>query len=246
MSIGIYKITNLINQKIYIGQSSHIEQRWKEHCRNSSSSLISKAIKKYGKENFSFEIIELCLEEELDEKEAQYIKIYNSIVPNGYNVILESKVKNQIFFNYDFQILNNILNDIEETQDSFQEIANRYNLNLSTIYYLNRGDYHSDENRNYPLRKVKDFSKHYNYCIDCGKEINLLSIRCQECYKKNRLNNIPSRDIIKKLIKEKSFTEIGKEYNVTGNAVVKWCKYYKIPHKKEEIKKYSKEEWELI
>ena len=52
--IGIYKIENLINHKVYIGQSIHIERRWKEHCANSTSSVISKAIKKYGKENFSF------------------------------------------------------------------------------------------------------------------------------------------------------------------------------------------------
>ena len=40
MSIGIYKIENLINGKIYIGQSIHIERRWNEHCQTSSYSLI--------------------------------------------------------------------------------------------------------------------------------------------------------------------------------------------------------------
>ena len=50
MSIGIYKIENLINNKVYIGQSIHIEKRWQEHCQASSKSLIGKAIKKYGAE----------------------------------------------------------------------------------------------------------------------------------------------------------------------------------------------------
>jgi group I intron endonuclease len=56
MSIGIYKIENILNGKIYIGQSKHIETRWSEHCResNQEKSLISKAIAKYGKENFIF------------------------------------------------------------------------------------------------------------------------------------------------------------------------------------------------
>ena len=49
--IGIYKITNLINNKIYIGQSIHIERRWSEHCQPSAKSLIAKAIQKYGKEH---------------------------------------------------------------------------------------------------------------------------------------------------------------------------------------------------
>ena len=44
MSIGIYKIENLITGKIYIGQSIHIERRWQEHCQKTASSLIGKAI----------------------------------------------------------------------------------------------------------------------------------------------------------------------------------------------------------
>jgi group I intron endonuclease len=54
MSIGIYKISNLINGKIYIGQSVHIEKRWQQHCNNTGRSLIAKAIQKYGKDSFSF------------------------------------------------------------------------------------------------------------------------------------------------------------------------------------------------
>ena len=81
MSIGIYKITNLLNGKIYIGQSIHIEKRWKEHCQNSSKSLISQAIQKYGKENFSFQILEECNENQLLEKESKYILQYDSLVP---------------------------------------------------------------------------------------------------------------------------------------------------------------------
>ena len=62
MTIGIYKIENLVNHKVYIGQSIHIEKRWQEHCRPSADSAIAKAIRKYGKENFSFQILEECSE----------------------------------------------------------------------------------------------------------------------------------------------------------------------------------------
>ena len=72
--IGIYKITNLKNGKSYIGQSVHIERRWSEHCIPSSKSLIGKAIQKYGKENFSFQVLEECSVELLNEKEEFYIK----------------------------------------------------------------------------------------------------------------------------------------------------------------------------
>ena len=48
--IGIYKITNKINNKSYIGQSIHIERRWSEHCFPSKTSQISLAIQEFGKE----------------------------------------------------------------------------------------------------------------------------------------------------------------------------------------------------
>ena len=84
MSTGIYKIENLLNHKVYIGQSVHIETRWGEHCRKSAKSLVGKAIQKYGKENFSFEILEQCEQDKLNEREEFFIKLYNSVVPNGY------------------------------------------------------------------------------------------------------------------------------------------------------------------
>lgn len=87
--IGIYKITNLVNKKVYIGQSIHIPTRLYQHKKMrgiSHGSLIDKAIQKYGEGNFSFEILELCSRNELDEKEKKFIQEYNSIAPNGYNI----------------------------------------------------------------------------------------------------------------------------------------------------------------
>ena len=65
--IGIYKITNKINGKCYIGQSINIKQRWKGHRKDAFwlngpdyQYPLYKAIRKYGIENFSFEVIEEC------------------------------------------------------------------------------------------------------------------------------------------------------------------------------------------
>lgn len=84
----IYKITNLINQKIYIGQTIHsLESRWMRHCRNSSTSAISKAIRKHGKSNFKVELIEHCETlEALDLREVYWISHYQSSKKKtGYN-----------------------------------------------------------------------------------------------------------------------------------------------------------------
>lgn len=89
---NIYKITNLINNKIYIGQTIYsIEERWKAHCTcvkyNNHHSLFHNAIRKYGEENFKIELIDTAdTFEELNEKEIKYIKEYNSLTPNGYNM----------------------------------------------------------------------------------------------------------------------------------------------------------------
>lgn len=86
MSCGIYKITNNINKKIYIGQSVDIERRWKEEKNNKDNSLIEQAIQQYGVKNFSFEIIEECNIKDLNEREIYWSKYYDSMNLNiGYN-----------------------------------------------------------------------------------------------------------------------------------------------------------------
>lgn len=75
--VGIYKITNLINMKFYIGLSNDIERRFMEHKtpRNiiGKTTTLTKAFRKYGLENFRFEILEECKIEELAEREVYYI-----------------------------------------------------------------------------------------------------------------------------------------------------------------------------
>lgn len=82
--IGIYKITNKENGKVYIGQSIDIERRLDEH-KKKRSLTIDDYINALGVENFTFEILEECQEKELDQKEQDYIKEYNSRI-NGYNI----------------------------------------------------------------------------------------------------------------------------------------------------------------
>lgn len=84
--VGIYKITNKINGKFYIGQSNDIERRFNEHCTKWKQSRIplDLAIHKYGKENFLFEVLEECDLEELNQKETDWIIKLNA-VELGYN-----------------------------------------------------------------------------------------------------------------------------------------------------------------
>lgn len=86
----IYKITNLITNKFYVGQTTRsLEIRWKAHIRESiyQSRYICKSIKKYGPENFKIEeITSANNNQELDKLEKFWIKELDCLSPNGYNL----------------------------------------------------------------------------------------------------------------------------------------------------------------
>ena len=86
----IYKISNTINDKVYIGQTTlSIEERWQEHFKkiNKGKETIYKAIRKYGFLNFYIEKIEECENSLLNDREIYWIKYYDSY-KNGYNETL--------------------------------------------------------------------------------------------------------------------------------------------------------------
>lgn len=157
----IYKITNLINNKIYIGKTKRdLNTRWLEHCRDAknyqeNNNPLHAAIKKYGKENFIYEILEDNIsEQELNEREKYYIKYYNSKSHDlGYNVtdggdggqtssILTAEVVNEIILI--LQDKNNLL--------SFNEIGDKYNISGSVIRSINIGTSWHKKSISYPIR----------------------------------------------------------------------------------------------
>ena len=100
----IYKITNISNGKIYVGQAvSHIlnhkryrpyghQGRFRCHIseafstKKNQSHYLNNAIRKYGVNNFEVELIECCEIDKSDEREIHYIKTFDCLFPNGYNL----------------------------------------------------------------------------------------------------------------------------------------------------------------
>lgn len=99
-------------------------------------------------------------------------------------------------------------------------------------------------------RNIKKESIKKYYCRDCGKEISYNSSRCIDCFSKSKI--IPyedmkvDRDTLKDKIRNISFVKLAEEYNVSDNAVRKWCKKYNIPYKRKDILRYTEEEWKNI
>lgn len=88
----IYKITNTVTNKIYIGQTiTTLTKRWKMHRtasrHNRSNSALHSSIAKHGPDKFKVEEICSCLDKlELDKQEQYFMELYNSFAPNGYNL----------------------------------------------------------------------------------------------------------------------------------------------------------------
>ena len=84
----VYLILNKINGKKYVGQTVQpLKVRFKEHARKKDNTLISNAIRKYGKENFYCGVIKTCLsKEELDYREKFFISALHTKKPYGYNL----------------------------------------------------------------------------------------------------------------------------------------------------------------
>lgn len=104
-----------------------------------------------------------------------------------------------------------------------------------------------NEEINCELILAKD---HSNKCQLCGKVISPKAKLCQSCSSKTKTNRnvdeIPTKEELKSLIRDKSFCEIGRIFNVSDNAIKKWCKKRDLPSTKKEINSYSDLEWQNI
>lgn len=120
---GVYKFTNTITGMSYIGQSKNIKKRYSAHKnhynkknkktgRYEENSFLHQMMRKYGFENFTFEILEECAEDELLDKEIYYISKYNTIYPYGYN--FSAGGKNPHFMKLNAKIIENIYSDLND------------------------------------------------------------------------------------------------------------------------------------
>lgn len=179
----IYKITNLINNKQYIGYTKytpqhrfqeHWDQRYQDHC------ILHKAMIKYGINNFKVEGVEEIVETDFIEKETYYINYFNTMRPNGYNICQggnkppehfgennnKSKINQQQF--------EELIKDLQEYNLDFGQLAKKYNLSQSQIERINKGEFWHLDDIDYPIRKMK-YDHYIILCIIEDLKANILS-----------------------------------------------------------------------
>ena len=200
MKKSIYKITNLINGKVYIGQSKNVKRRIKEHQQQYASNSISKirnAINKYGIQNFKVEILEKDIEN-YNEREMYWISYYNSTDSNcGYNITdggedppIMSGEESYFAKLSDEEVLA-IIQDIRSGLP-YKEIERKHNVTEPYLVKLNKGEVRKFADVSYPI------VRHINEKIELNK-INIII---------DALRNTT-----------KSSLQIAKEYNVGVSTV---------------------------
>ncbi len=83
----VYIITNIVNGKQYVGITGNPEHRWINHCNKKNDSVIARAIRKYGKQNFKFTVISKGTRKQISNTEIRLIAHLNTMIPYGYNVL---------------------------------------------------------------------------------------------------------------------------------------------------------------
>lgn len=169
---GIYRIKNLINGKCYYGSSKNIENRWRRHKRELVSQkhineILQRAWNKYGKENFVFELVEECSENELFDVEQKYLNTnpeYNiGLKSSGGDNLTKNPNKNLIVEKIKKRLL-----------DRYSQLSEEEKKKLFSK----------------PLEQTPNWrgGVSFTYC-ECGKRIYYGSTRCNKCRPRSNENN---------------------------------------------------------
>lgn len=206
----IYKFTNKLNNMSYIGQTICPEKRLKEHLygrKTKTNTYFDRTLKKYGLQNFNYEIIDSAsTQENIDKLEKYYIEKYNSLKPNGYNILKGGREQTGSWNSKpidEYDLEGNFIKSYESASYYEIFINNKYKrkgINNSCIKKTKYKDrqfrYKGDEK---PKKYIKPLSNHrtkvYQYDLE-GNFINSF-ISLEEASKKTNTSRTSISNCIK-------------------------------------------------
>lgn len=140
MSSGVYKITLRTDNRIYIGSAIDIEDRWKNHLHNASSKrdnvqVITRAIRKYGKDAFEWEIIEYCDINCLIDREQYYLDTLQPFVRTGLGFNIRETADSNLGITASDETKRKM-----STAHKGRVFSDEHKENMSKGWHKNRGD----------------------------------------------------------------------------------------------------------
>lgn len=224
---NIYTITNKINNKKYVGQTIDTEKRWKEHQYNAKNNLyptiyLYNAMKKYGLENFTFEVIESDIPlEEINAREEYWIEKLNTLRPNGYNLTLGGEgTKGYKMLKKTKELISTKAKERfnSMTEEEKQEMINRLPKTGGDLDKMNKGFQvwlkNSPEEAQERIRKSVITKKEKGYDFYNFSFGRMTDNEKQEMYEKISLNNPRRQPVIMCNLNDKAL----KEFHSIGEA----------------------------
>jgi group I intron endonuclease len=219
----IYMVENKINKKKYIGQSlqQDINNRWKQHKslkKTSIGQILFNAYQKYGIDNFKFKILCICFDDDTNNYEIEYIKKYNTLYPNGYNLLIGGN--NKKHNEYTINVLKQKLSG-ENHPNYGKKFSTERRINMSIVRRKelnpNYGKKLSNEQKNKISNTMLSFNKDKRELIN-DKIKETLKFKIKNCKK------VFQYDLNNNFIKEyNSISEASKLLNICRSSIQRCC-----------------------
>lgn len=195
MKKDIYIIKNSVNDKVYIGQAKNALERWMSHVYNAryeskagkerQQQIIHRAMMKYGIDKFHYEILDHQVEN-YDEREIYWIRYFNSVAPNGYNMAPGGNgtgcgIEHASAIFKDKSVLLKCISEISSSKKTFVNIARKYGCSPEVIHAINTGERYRLDGLSYPLRDTKcrysdELVKQIRYSLKYEEDLTLKDI----------------------------------------------------------------------
>lgn len=166
MKKDIYVITNIVTNQLYVGQSKDANKRFTTHKLAKDNTLLHKAMREFGPQNFKMRILESQVED-FNEKEQYWIEELDTLYPKGYNMTKGGEgyphMNGELCYQSKLSDIQaeEIRGLLKNSQLSQEKIGEKYNVGQSIISNINLGKTYFSKSWEYPIRSFDEVHEKY-------------------------------------------------------------------------------------